>query len=379
MGLTKVDEQSKTLDIQTERNYGIDVLRIISMLMVVILHVLGRGGVLSALDPFSLKYDIAWLLEIAAYGAVDCYALISGYVGVFAKHKYGGLAILWLRVVFYSFSLTIVDKLMGVNHVGMGRVLSSVFPVFTNKYWYFTCYFILFLFIPILNRCIKVLSKKTLQVFFVSVFICFSVLAPVMCNFGGNMYIGNGYSPLWLIVLYLLGGYIRKYGLLIKTKKRFLILFFLISVILTWSSKIFIQLTTVHLFGNIQYDDTFVTYNSITVLSSAIALLLLFSRIKLNNSVVLHIVSFLSPLAFSVYLIHEHYFVKGLFITNKLVWITQLPTIAIIPVVLGCAIGIYTICSVIDSARMYLFKLLRIKMLFSSIEERLRTKFRIKG
>lgn len=374
-----MNEQSKNLDIQKERNYGIDVLRILSMLMVVILHVLGHGGVLSALDPFTLRYDFVWLLEIAAYGAVDCYALISGYVGIHAKHKYSSIIILWLRVAFYSFSLTVVDKIIGVNHVGLGKTLFSLFPVLTDKYWYFTCYFILFLFIPLLNYCVKELSKKTLQVFFLLVFTFFSVLAPVMRNFGGSMYIGGGYSPLWLIVLYLLGGYIRKYGLFTKIKKRYLLFVFLISVLLTWFSKIIIQYTTINLLGSIQFDDTFVSYDSVTVLSSAIALLLLFSRIKINNRIVLHTVSFLSPLAFSVYLIHEHYFVREFFIIKKFVWIAQLPTIAIIPVVLGCAIGIYTICSIIDLVRMYLFKLLRIKKYFSTIEEKIRTNCIIKG
>ena len=71
-----------------ERNYGIDLLRIVSMLMVVVLHVLGQGGVLKTSTPLSIGYSVAWILEIAAYCAVNCYALISGYVGVNSKFKY---------------------------------------------------------------------------------------------------------------------------------------------------------------------------------------------------------------------------------------------------------------------------------------------------
>lgn len=43
-----------------KRNYGIDLLRLIAMFMVVILHVLGQGGVISATT--GLKHHIAWLL-----------------------------------------------------------------------------------------------------------------------------------------------------------------------------------------------------------------------------------------------------------------------------------------------------------------------------
>ena len=62
-----------------KRNYGIDALRLISMFMVVVLHVLGQGGVLKAAK--NGQYIISWLLEIIAYCAVNCYAIISGYVG----------------------------------------------------------------------------------------------------------------------------------------------------------------------------------------------------------------------------------------------------------------------------------------------------------
>ena len=64
-----------------ERNYGIDLLRILSMFMVVLLHLCGFGGVLSNVKPFSVNYYIAWFLEIVSYCAVDVFALISGFVG----------------------------------------------------------------------------------------------------------------------------------------------------------------------------------------------------------------------------------------------------------------------------------------------------------
>ena len=44
-----------------QRNYGIDLLRMIAMLMVVILHILGKGGVLQAAPPLSIRYETAWL------------------------------------------------------------------------------------------------------------------------------------------------------------------------------------------------------------------------------------------------------------------------------------------------------------------------------
>lgn len=63
-----------------ERESGIEILRMTSMLMVVTLHVLGAGGILDTVEPLSLNYAVCWFLEIANYGAVNCFGLISGYV-----------------------------------------------------------------------------------------------------------------------------------------------------------------------------------------------------------------------------------------------------------------------------------------------------------
>ena len=74
-----------------ERCSGIDLLRIISMFFVVMLHVIGHGGILDNVAMFSVNYQLLWLLEILAYCSVNCYALISGYVGVFSKYKYSNI------------------------------------------------------------------------------------------------------------------------------------------------------------------------------------------------------------------------------------------------------------------------------------------------
>ena len=60
-----------------EKNYGIEWLRILSMYMVAVLHTLGQGGILGSFKQGDLSFSIAWFLETAAFGAVDCFALIQ--------------------------------------------------------------------------------------------------------------------------------------------------------------------------------------------------------------------------------------------------------------------------------------------------------------
>ena len=81
-----------------QRNRGIDLLRMTAMWMVVILHILNKGGVLAAAAPLSAGQGTARLLETAAYCAVNCYGLISGYVGVQRRFRYSGALALPVRV-----------------------------------------------------------------------------------------------------------------------------------------------------------------------------------------------------------------------------------------------------------------------------------------
>ena len=89
-----------------KRNYNIDLFRIIAAFFVTVLHVLGQGGILESTSPSEINYWIAWFLEICAYGAVNCFALISGYVMVNKTIKTKNIIGLWFQVLFYSLLFT---------------------------------------------------------------------------------------------------------------------------------------------------------------------------------------------------------------------------------------------------------------------------------
>lgn len=148
--------------VEGQRNYGIDALRMLAMFMVVLLHVIGPGGVIWA-ETFSVQYELAWFLEIGAFCAVNCYALISGFVGIDAKYKISNLFWLWLRVAFYSILITIGAWLIKPGLVTKEDIIKSFFPVMTRPYWYFTSYFALFFFVPILNFVIIHMEKTQLK------------------------------------------------------------------------------------------------------------------------------------------------------------------------------------------------------------------------
>ena len=87
---------------QTQRNVSLDILRILSMFMIVLLHTMGDSGVLDkasgegVLTIFSVRY-VFMLSEIC----VNSFVLLSGYFLVSSKFRVKKLLELWLEVFFY--------------------------------------------------------------------------------------------------------------------------------------------------------------------------------------------------------------------------------------------------------------------------------------
>ena len=122
------------------------------------------------------KYEVVWLIEIAAYCAVNCYALISGYVGIHGKYRYSNWVLLWLRVLFYSILITVFFKFAAPSVVGRYEWTSAIFPTSREQYWYFTAYTGLFLLIPVLNFFISHASRKQLKLVVMLGIVLYSVL-----------------------------------------------------------------------------------------------------------------------------------------------------------------------------------------------------------
>ena len=97
------------------RNYRIDLYRIVLTFMICVLHTLKQGGLLYSCVRGTSYYALFWLLEVACYCAVDGYALISGYNAKKKELNYSKLIQMWFQVVFYSFVLTLIFKVIKIS------------------------------------------------------------------------------------------------------------------------------------------------------------------------------------------------------------------------------------------------------------------------
>ena len=199
-----------------QRDYGIDLLRIISMLMIPMIHVMSHGGVISSTVPFSLQYESAWLLESFLLVAVNCFVLITGYVYYGKETRFYRLLTLWAEVLFYSIIIVIGLKFIFPNEIGFNQYWQALIPTFFthgwfSRYWFFTAYVGMFLLSPFINLGLRHFDKKQDLTVFLFMFIVFSLL-PTILNQDAAFSLNQGYSVLWFVVLYYTGGLIHKYN-----------------------------------------------------------------------------------------------------------------------------------------------------------------------
>ena len=196
-----------------ERNYGVDLLRIVAMYFVVIIHILSHGGILYNLNG-TAQYSIAWLIYSIVVSAVNIYILISGYVCYKDNEDelgYKRYIKLWLQALFYSVLIRLCFGKTG----NIKGILFSIFPITSNQWWFFSIYTALFFFSPIVNSYIRKSSdaeiKKTVGICLCVFCVYSTIVAPIADPFG----ISGGYSFIWFIMVYMVGAMIKKTGMLI--------------------------------------------------------------------------------------------------------------------------------------------------------------------
>ena len=351
---------------QKKRNMGIEVLRILSMFLVVMMHICTQGGVIDSVEPFTGNYIVAWVVMVLTYCAVNCYALISGYVGVETKFSYHRLLVLWLGVAFYTIIITVCFHVLKNGSVGFMDYIKAITPVTSGQYWYLSAYFAVFMMMPFLNFLLNQLSTRQLNILVITVVIVFSVLPTVRHT--DPFALGDGYSALWLMLLYIVGGFLRKSKILEKYKTTVWICIVGFMLIIAISSKFLIEYVCWKSLGTVAGGGYLVSYISPVILLLAIALLGIFVKINFKFYTV---VKMISGSTFFVFIIHEHPLIKHQFLSEQFSKYTLYNPIGMIFAIFGTALAIFGVCVVIDQIRVIIFKKLNVNMLCKNIVDKI--------
>ena len=305
------------------RNPNIDCIRIIGMFAIIIHHLIVHGGALAKFRLFSKQI---LLLNIFCMWHVSSFGIISGLV-LNKKQKFSNLLYLWILVIFYSsvFYIKYNKAIIPRGYFNHGVLVKKfsffdsnfenfLFPVIHKEYWYFTAYFGIYPFLSFIkagtSNIIRVEQKKSIY-FMIGIFIIWSSI--YKDNFGQQY----GYSSFSLLIFYIIGVYIGKYifyrNLSIKCRYLTCITCFFIFIMV---SLICYYINIIDYFPklNLKIKNLFkVRINSFPMLIQVITIIIFIAQIKFNYHFS-WIITFIGPLTFDIYLIHENPFIKNKYI-----------------------------------------------------------------
>lgn len=339
-----------------KRQTNIELLRIVAMGMIIILHYLDRGGILAPYrEDVSAPNYIAWLIEAFCMVSVNCYVLVSGYFLVESGWKPGRIVSLAAQVLFYSLIIPLIMLGLGLissHELSLYDWLTFMFPFQNEHYWFATHYLILYMLAPVLAAGVQKLDKKTLRTVIVLLILFFS-LAKTLIPF--NLVLdADGYHYGWFLCLFLVGAYLRKYGIPKLDKGHNGMVLYAGMCILIWAISVFCGVMERKTGALSHYVDMPYTYNYFFVFIGSLGMFYWFKNLYIREGKTTDLIRRIAPYTFGIYLIHAHILVGGRWMYSLGVDKVR-GTWLYVPHMILCVCVVYVAGTVIDVVRAYLF------------------------
>ena len=341
---------------KADRKTGLEYLRIIAMFAIVLGHFMSHSNGFT--DATDIKNPLVIAEEaVNSFGLfkVNVFILITGFFMIekqidFAQVK-EKLLPLW-RVVF-GYSIGIMIVMLFITRPSFAGIVKSFFPILSYRYWFVTTYFVLILLTPIINRAFINISKEVYRKILIVLLLCFCVWQTII-PFVTTVDDEQGYSIVWFVTVYIIGGYIRKYGLNIVNNKLRIPIYLLTSVLyLIYCIAVEIIFDKTSFSLHIPY------YNSIFALIASVALFNFFYNIDIHGKLG-DIILNISRSVLAVYLISDNPLIRKV-LYSKVLKIDKYINDGIksILFVLLFALIIFGICLVIDIIRKMIINLFK--------------------
>lgn len=270
------------------RNSGLELLRIFAILMIICIHAF---GLVQGMAVNQLGKEVTRLVNCLCNIGVSCFVLISGYFGV--KRDWMKIARLEMMVIFFSFCTTgLLAVAFPEVYNGpelLELIIKSCIPVISRKHWFYSCYICLLLLSPWLNAALERMTKRQMMGLLATMLVLFSI-CPTFLYF--EIMQDGGKGLVNMILLYVLGRYIRKFGDFQAERKRVILIFVLLLALSYFTNRAAIS------FGGVTL--SFIKDNSIVNIGMAVMLLYLCKDAKWH----LKCVNGISSHVFGIYILN---------------------------------------------------------------------------
>lgn len=292
------------------RNTSIELLRIISMIMIMFHHFAYHGNFEWNFNEVTLPHLWYDFILMGGKVGVDIFVLISGYFLIENTEKLfqpKKLLKFWGQVVFYSIMTYLLSVMLRLNAFEIKQLIKVCLPITYPGWWFASTYFMLYLIHPFLNKLLHGLSKTEYQYLILMMVLCWSIIPTATTQlFESN-------SLLWFVTLYGIAGYVNLYGGNQKLQsKHYFSLYFMVLIITYTVSTTFLFLGTKKEEWSTHAIDFF-EIGRLPILLMAITLFMGFVTLKMNYH---KWINMIASATFGVYLIHDSSYIRYYLWTN---------------------------------------------------------------
>ncbi len=346
------------------RNNTIDLLKFLCMIGVILIHLTGQGGLINYQYNSFFSYNFYLLFNNVLRICLNIFCIITGYLYISKSKIYSrNIVNIISNVILYSIIIVLIFysfNLFNVKNLGLMYMINSIFPSMIGRYWFITCYILLFFMIPYINYFINSISKNVFKKLLIILFILLCIIPELLCY--DYFRLEFGYSPFWLIYLYLIGAYIRLYGIEISSKKKIVIvlLSILINCLIVFYTKNYLSSSNLFYHLGEYYVSPFMVIPSVLLFD-------LFSHVNINNV----LISRIGKYSLAVYIIHCHRLIYDWIIKDRMIFIKTYNIIIELLILILTSFAIYLVCMFIEIVKNRLFELFKINKLINKIGDRL--------
>lgn len=288
-----------------KRNSSIELLRILLILGVIQIHynVAGIGNGFRYLKIGTVNQVYSLIIHAVCINAVSIFVMISGYYLVNTnKRKLSKVYELMIQsIIFVAIQYLFIQK--------------RNYDYFTML-WFPILYCILYVISPYINLIIEKCAKKQLKTIIIVLITLFSIepmLIDYIQSFTGETLLGiscigyfgsnYGFTEINFILLYIIGAYIRKYGIDMKKIKKISYLLVVIALI--------VLMSILECEFSKEGINTW-NYDNPLIIISAALVLDMFTSVKFYNKSI----NELAKASFTVYLFHFYFIINWVSISE---------------------------------------------------------------
>ena len=324
------------------RQTNIELLRIFSMLMVLVIHYnVATNGQTTHDMVMTTPWKAVGIasLKSLSFICVNCFIIISGYFEI--RWKWKSLCNYLFQIAFWGGMMHLIAVVWGFSVFSIRHLLDNVFLFLIHGNWFFVSYLALYMLAPVLNAYIDKVEVRQLERMVLAFYTFQTIFGWIFKN---CIEFSQGLTFVSFMGLYLLGAYLKRTNMSFFKWKAYtnLMVYLVVGLLCVVLSM---------LSNYIGFDKDVYSYISPLQILQTIYLFLFFKALKVNekyNKLIL----FFSSSAFAALLMHSWDGVQ--IYGDGLHWIdTYLPLPFIWTMLYICAFFIMACC--LDKIRMFVW------------------------